>query len=711
MTIRTYSVEDYGIANLFTDNLVATLEKAAIQPSIIAALDNCQWLIPTEVILTNKLYFLAWLDLYKCLRELGHEYKCDTPESLPLLLLYLKTATKEYVSYDNMDEILLKYGKLTEELFASYSEKPIIKISENSYFSVADILGFAGFAKIRKSYVLLLFRNADRIAKADNHITAEEEVWLEKIKSINAGVYDINVSRTKTFVPAQRESEYAKTHNLPGTRILQLLEQEANLVEEELNPVICTDVVDNSDTAISLETETGNEDTLDNNNESEESVHEEESNEEILEFNNENSTIEKPVSEYTFDKEQKEIKTLTAAEKLESLIGRDTVKKQIKQIVNLLRVQVLKEKRSMTSSRRPVNYFFVGNPGTGKYTFASIYAEMLKDCGAMETNKIMCIGREQLEGSTAKEISEKVKAAFNEAIGGVLFVDDLQDFILGEEDVVGKTISYTLINSISAYWNRIAIVLSGSAAGIKYFKSKVGFVNDWVDSSIVFDDYNSDELTSIFKKVIADSECYATSDAIAHIKGFFDTAISMNMEVFDNADLVLDIADAILVEQANRLSEFENPSDEMLSTIEEDDVLAAFSLMSSTSSNEEEPDGNDSTDQQVSEIPKQKPVGKNVYLKKKNAKAMAVYDKKNGITVLAGSILQDECTASFNVEKRNALMEGNVELQDGKLVLVNDLHFRTPSGASDFVLGASSNGWTEWKTRKGNSLDDLYRKK
>jgi hypothetical protein len=35
--------------------------------------------------------------------------------------------------------------------------------------------------------------------------------------------------------------------------------------------------------------------------------------------------------------------------------------------------------------------------------------------------------------------------------------------------------------------------------------------------------------------------------------------------------------------------------------------------------------------------------------------------------------------------------------------------FGTPSGASDFILGGSTNGWTEWKDVNGCTLDQVYR--
>lgn len=47
---------------------------------------------------------------------------------------------------------------------------------------------------------------------------------------------------------------------------------------------------------------------------------------------------------------------------------------------------------------------------------------------------------------------------------------------------------------------------------------------------------------------------------------------------------------------------------------------------------------------------------------------------------------------------------------DGKYILKVTLDFKTPSGASDFVLDGSTNGWIEWKNKDGKTLDELYRK-
>ena len=57
------------------------------------------------------------------------------------------------------------------------------------------------------------------------------------------------------------------------------------------------------------------------------------------------------------------------------------------------------------------------------------------------------------------------------------------------------------------------------------------------------------------------------------------------------------------------------------------------------------------------------------------------------------------------------LAAGDIKMQpDGTGALAKTVSFSTPSGAADFVLGGSNNGWTEWKDSDGKTLDELYRK-
>ena len=92
--------------------------------------------------------------------------------------------------------------------------------------------------------------------------------------------------------------------------------------------------------------------------------------------------------------------------------------------------------------------------------------------------------------------------------------------------------------------------------------------------------------------------------------------------------------------------------------------------------------------------------------------AFGIYDGEK-FEVLEGSQVNIDKKVSlerYNKQRTELLENGSITKIDGKYILNVVLTFNTPSGASDFILGGSTNGWTEWKNKDGKTLDELYRK-
>lgn len=91
--------------------------------------------------------------------------------------------------------------------------------------------------------------------------------------------------------------------------------------------------------------------------------------------------------------------------------------------------------------------------------------------------------------------------------------------------------------------------------------------------------------------------------------------------------------------------------------------------------------------------------------------AYGVYSGES-FDVLPGSEIDINRTVnieSYNAKRQEYLKDGTIAETDGKYYLTKIVSFRTPSGASDFVLGGSTNGWVEWKNKDGKTLDSLFR--
>ena len=81
--------------------------------------------------------------------------------------------------------------------------------------------------------------------------------------------------------------------------------------------------------------------------------------------------------------------------------------------------------------------------------------------------------------------------------------------------------------------------------------------------------------------------------------------------------------------------------------------------------------------------------------------------------VLPGSeidVRKTPALESYNAFRQECIDNGALVLdQNGKYYLTKVITFKSPSGASDFVLGGSTNGWLEWKDQDGKTLDQLFR--
>ena len=92
--------------------------------------------------------------------------------------------------------------------------------------------------------------------------------------------------------------------------------------------------------------------------------------------------------------------------------------------------------------------------------------------------------------------------------------------------------------------------------------------------------------------------------------------------------------------------------------------------------------------------------------------AFGVYDGEH-FEVLEGSEIDigRKCISpTLEKQRQTAFANGNIIYIDGKHKLTVSVSFTSPSSASTFVLGGSTNGWTEWKDKDGKTLDELYRK-
>ena len=93
------------------------------------------------------------------------------------------------------------------------------------------------------------------------------------------------------------------------------------------------------------------------------------------------------------------------------------------------------------------------------------------------------------------------------------------------------------------------------------------------------------------------------------------------------------------------------------------------------------------------------------YIKRSGASAHARLTNE-GMVVLAGSVIRADMVPSCPDYVKKARELNYVDIDESH-TLLKDMLFKTPSGASSFVLGAPSNGNIEWRTEDGKVFKDV----
>lgn len=267
-------------------------------------------------------------------------------------------------------------------------------------------------------------------------------------------------------------------------------------------------------------------------------------------------------------------------EKLNSLIGLNLVKDEVRKLSNFIKIQNTRREKGLKTS--PISYhcIFTGNPGTGKTTVARIIAEIYKDLGVLKKGHLVETDRSGLVAEYVGQTALKTNKIIDSALDGVLFIDEAYSLVTGSGSDFGLEAIATLLKRMEDDRERLVVVLAGYGDEMKTFIDSNPGLQSRFNRYIHFDDYSANELVEIFKLKVSDNDYILSGSALESIKGLIAQNVESKDKNFGNARFVRNIFEKTLENQASRLSDMGSVSKQMLQSIQKEDIPVEMLLRS-----------------------------------------------------------------------------------------------------------------------------------
>ena len=257
---------------------------------------------------------------------------------------------------------------------------------------------------------------------------------------------------------------------------------------------------------------------------------------------------------------------------LNSLIGLERVKKDVDSLRNLIKIQAMRKQQGLPNTSVSYHCVFSGNPGTGKTTVARIVAGIYKELGILKKGHLVEVDRSKLVGEYVGQTAPKTNKVIDEALDGVLFIDEAYSLV-GEGNDYGAEAIATLLKRMEDDRDRLVVILAGYTNEIKEFIDSNPGLQSRFNRYIQFDDYSTDELTEIFKRNLRKSRYKIKRDAFEELRNQIERAVISRDKNFGNARYVRNLFEKVVQNQANRLARMDAIDNDDLSIITREDII------------------------------------------------------------------------------------------------------------------------------------------
>ena len=241
--------------------------------------------------------------------------------------------------------------------------------------------------------------------------------------------------------------------------------------------------------------------------------------------------------------------------KLDGLVGLGAVKKEVANLTAYLNLQI---KRGETNTFQGKHYVFTGNPGTGKTTVARIMADVFRTLGIVSKGQLVEADRSKLVSGYSGQTAIKTNQLVDQALGGVLFIDEAYTLKSGDNDSFGSEAIDTLLKRLEDDRGKFICIVAGYTNQMHDFIDSNPGLKSRFTQTVHFDDYTPDELTEIFLHLAEAKHFTVDEETNAAIHRQFEQLYLRRDKNFGNAREARRVFDEAVERQSQRLVKLMN---------------------------------------------------------------------------------------------------------------------------------------------------------